>query len=200
MIAIGLLFARMLRDFFKPRLRLEAEILILRHQLNVLQQRTPRRRLHLRWIDRVLFIWLYRRYPRILDALSIVRPETVVRWHRKGFTGYWRWKSRSAGGRPRIAQEVRDLIRRMSFENPLWGATKIHGELLKLGIAVAQSTVSVTWYRGGIGHCRLGRPSFAIIWRGLRRLICSWFRRLRFSSSSHVLFLATNVGSCCGLR
>jgi len=66
MIAIGLLFARMLRDFFKPRL-------ILRHQLNVLQQRTPRRRLHLRWVDRVLFIWLYRRYPRILDALSIVR-------------------------------------------------------------------------------------------------------------------------------
>jgi hypothetical protein len=143
MIAIGLLFARMLRDFFKPRLRLEAEILILRHQLNVLQQRTPRRRLHLRWIDRALFIRLYRRYPRILDALSIVRPETVVRWHRKGFTGYWRWKSRSPGGRPRIAQEVRELIRRMSFENSLWGATKIHGELLKLGIAVAQSTVSV---------------------------------------------------------
>jgi hypothetical protein len=84
MIAIGLLFARMLRDFFKPQLRLEAEILILRHQLNALQRRTPRRRLHLRWVDRVLFIWLYRRYPRILDALSIVRPETVVRWHRKG--------------------------------------------------------------------------------------------------------------------
>src|SRR5262250_2749523 len=80
MIAIGLLFVRMLCDFLKPRPRLEAEILILRHQLNVLQQRTPRRRLHLRWIDRALFIWLYRRYPRILDALSIVRPETVVRW------------------------------------------------------------------------------------------------------------------------
>ena len=85
MIAIGLLFVRMLCDFFKPRPRLEAEILILRHQLNVLQQRTARRRLHLRWIDRALFIWLYRRYPRILDAISIVRPETVVRWHRKGF-------------------------------------------------------------------------------------------------------------------
>jgi hypothetical protein len=83
MIAIGLLFVRMLCDFFKPRPRLEAEILILRHQLNVLQQRTPRRRLHLRWVDRALFIWLYRRYPRILDAMSIVRPETVVRWHRK---------------------------------------------------------------------------------------------------------------------
>jgi transposase InsO family protein len=133
----------MLCDCFKSRPRLEAEILILRHQLNVLQRRTPRRRLHLRWIDRALFIRLYRRCPGILDAITIVRPETVVRWHRRGFAAYWRWKSRSPGGRPRIAKEVRDLIRRMSLENPLWGATKIHGELLKLGIAVAQSTVSI---------------------------------------------------------
>jgi hypothetical protein len=95
MIAVGLLLVRMLCDCFKPRPRLEAEILILRHQLNILQQRTPRRRPHLRWIDRALFVWLYRRYPRILNALSIVRPETVVCWHRKGFTGYWRWKSLS---------------------------------------------------------------------------------------------------------
>ena len=136
MIAIGLLLLRMLCDYFKPRPRLEAEILILRHQLNVLQQRTPRRRLHLRWVDRALFIWLYRRYPRILDAMRIVRPETVVRWHHKGLARYWRWKSRSPGGRPRIAREVRELIRRMSFENSLWGATKIHGELFKLGIEV----------------------------------------------------------------
>src|SRR5258708_38794520 len=100
MIAIGLLFVRMLCDFFRPRPRLEAEILILRHQLNVLQQRTPRRRRHLRWIDRALFIWLYRRYPRLLDAMRIVRPETVVRLHRKGFTGYWRWECSSAWCRP----------------------------------------------------------------------------------------------------
>src|ERR1700737_579782 len=99
MLAMGLMFIRMLCDCFKPRQQLEAEILVLRHQLNVLQQRAPRR-LHLRRIDRALFIWLYRRYPRILDAITIVRPETVVRWHRKGFTGYWRWKSRSPGGRP----------------------------------------------------------------------------------------------------
>jgi hypothetical protein len=129
MIAIGLLFLRMLRDCFKSPQRLEAEILVLRHQLNVLQQRTPRRVLRLRWVDRALFIWLYRRRPCILEAITIVRPETVVRWHREGFAAYWRWKSRSRGGRPRIAQEVRDLIRRMSFENPLWGATKMHGEL-----------------------------------------------------------------------
>ena len=81
--------------------------------------------------------------PRILDAITIVRPETVVRWHRMGFAAYWRWKSRSPGGRPRIGKEVRDLIRRMSFENPLWGAPRIHGELLRLGFDVAQSTVSI---------------------------------------------------------
>src|SRR6202048_4168385 len=135
MLAMGLLFIRMLCDLFKPRQQLEAEILVLRHQLNVLQQRAPRR-LHLRWADRALFIWLYRRYPRILDAITIVRPETVVSWHRMGFAAYWRWKSRPRGGRPRIGKEVRDLIRRMSIENPLWGAPKIHGELLKLAIDV----------------------------------------------------------------
>jgi transposase InsO family protein len=129
-------------DCFKPRQQLEAEILVLRHQLNVLQRRAPRR-LHLRWADRALFVWLYRCCPRILAAITIVRPETVVRWHRMGFAAYWRWKSRPLGGRPPIAKEVRDLIRRMSFENPLWGAPKIHGELLKLGIEVAQSTVSI---------------------------------------------------------
>jgi len=119
MIAIGLLFVRMLCDCFKSRRRLEAEILVLWHQLNVLQQRAPRRRLHLRWVDRALFIWLYRRCPRILNAITIVGPETVVRWNRKGFAAYWRWRSRSPGGRPRITKEVRDLIRRMSFEIPL---------------------------------------------------------------------------------
>jgi hypothetical protein len=142
MVAIAFLFVRMLCDCFKPRRRLEAEILALRHQLNILQQRGPRR-LHLRWADRALFIWLYRRGPRILDTMTIVRPETIVRWHRMGFAAYWRWKSRPLGGRPRIGKEVRDLIRRMSFENPLWGAPRIHGELLKLGIEIAQSTVSI---------------------------------------------------------
>ena len=111
----------MLCDCFKSRRQLEAEILVLRHRLNVLRQRAPRR-LHLRWADRALFIWLYRRCPRILDAITIVRPETVVRWQRTGFAAYWRWKSRPLGGRPQIGKEVRDLIRRMSFENRLWGA------------------------------------------------------------------------------
>jgi hypothetical protein len=142
MIAITFLLVRVLCDCFKPRRRLEAEILVLQHQLNILQQRAPRRP-HLRWADRALFIWLYRRCPRILGAITIVRPETVVHWHRMGFAAYWRWESRPLGGRPRIGKEMRDLIRRMSFENPLWGAPKIHGELLKLGIEIAQSTVSI---------------------------------------------------------
>jgi hypothetical protein len=172
---------------------------ILRHQLNLLQRRAPRRP-YLRWVDRALFIWLYRRCPRVLRAITIVRPETVLRWHRMGLAAYWRWKSRSPRGRPRIAQEVRDLIRRMSLENPLWGATKIHGELLKLGIAVAQSTVSIYRCRGQIGHCRPGRPSSAITWKGLRRLICLWFRQLRSNNFSHFWFSGTSGGGCCGSR
>src|SRR6516164_8996702 len=124
MIAIAFLFVRMVYDCFKPGRRLEAEILILRHQLNILQQHAPRRKLQLRWVDRALFIWLYRRCPRILSAITVVRPETILRWHRKGIAAHWRWKSRPRGGRPRIAKEVRDLIRRMSLENPLWGAAR----------------------------------------------------------------------------
>jgi hypothetical protein len=122
MIAIAFLFVRMVCDRFKPRRQLEAEILALRHQLNILHR--ARGRLNLRWADRALFIRLYRRCPRILNAITVVRPETVLRWHRMGFAAYWRWKSRSPWGRPRIAKEVRDLIRRMSLENPLWGACR----------------------------------------------------------------------------
>jgi hypothetical protein len=78
-------------------------------------------------------IQLYRWFPSILQVLTIVRPETLVHWHRAGFRCYWRWKSRAQGGRPQIDTELRVLIRRMSVENPLWGAPRIHGELLKLG-------------------------------------------------------------------
>jgi transposase InsO family protein len=85
---------------------------------------------------------MYRWFPSILQVLKIVRPETLVRWHRAGFRRYWRWKSRRRGGRPQIETELRALIRRMSVENPLWGTPRIHGELLKLGIEVAQSSVA----------------------------------------------------------
>src|SRR5215475_13494409 len=97
MMATAFLFVRMLCDCFKSRRRLEAEILVLRHQLNVLRRCTSRR-LHLRWADRALFIWLYRRCPRLLDVITIVKPETVVRWHRMGFAAYWRWEGPFARG------------------------------------------------------------------------------------------------------
>ena len=116
------------------------ENLILRQQLVILRRKFPRR-VRLWNIDRLLMVWLYRLYPSLLDAIIIVQPETVIRWHRRGFRAYWHWKSRQVGGRPRIDSEIRALIRRMSRENPLWGAPRIHGELLMLGIEVAESTV-----------------------------------------------------------
>src|SRR5215472_4663989 len=126
---------------FRWKLRLEAENAALRHQLIVLRRR-PRGRVRLTNHDRWFFIQLYRWFPAILKVLAIIRPETLVRWHRAGFRCYWRWKSRPRGGRPPIKTELRVLIRRMSVENPLWGAPRIHGELLKLGIEVAQSSVA----------------------------------------------------------
>ena len=121
------------------RAQLEAENLLLRQQLLVLRRRSPTR-VRLWNIDRLLLVWLYRLYPSLLDAIIIVQPKTALRWHRRGFRAYRRWKSRDVGCRPRIDCEMRALIRRMSRENPLWGAPRIHGELLMLGIEVAEST------------------------------------------------------------
>jgi hypothetical protein len=90
----------------------------------------------------MFFIQMYRWFPSVLKVTTVIRPETLVRWHRAGFRRYWRWKSRSLGGRPQIDTELRALIRRMSVENRLWGAPRIHGELLKLGFEVAQSSVA----------------------------------------------------------
>src|SRR6201997_3441174 len=126
---------------FKSKLRLEAENAVLRHQLIVLSRRLHGR-VRLTNHDRWFFIQLYRWFTSILQVLTIIRPETLVRWPRAGFRCYWRWKSRPLGGRPPIGTELRVLIRRMSVENPLWGAPRIHGELLKLGFEVAQSSVA----------------------------------------------------------
>src|SRR5258708_24621849 len=126
---------------FKSKLRLEAENAVLRHQLIVLKRRL-RGRVRLTNHDRWFFIRLYRWFPSILEVLTIIRPETLVRWHRAGFRCYWRWKSRPLGGRPQIDTELRVLIRRMSIENSLWGAPRIHGELLKLGFEIAQPTLA----------------------------------------------------------
>ena len=121
---------------FKSKSRLEAENAALRHQLIVLRRKVPRR-VRLTNKDRWFLIQLYRWFPSILQVVTIIQPETLVQWHRAGFRLYWRWKSRSQGGRPRIEAELRALIRQMSLENPLWGAPRIHGELLKLGYEVA---------------------------------------------------------------
>ncbi len=114
----------------------------LRHQLLVFERkRTTRPRLNR--FDRFFWVWLYRLWPGCLDVVVIVKPETVIRWHRRGFRLFWTWKSRPRRrGRPPVPTEVRYLIRRMSRENPLWGAPRIHGELLKLGIEISQATVS----------------------------------------------------------
>jgi transposase InsO family protein len=129
-----------IRSWFVRRARLEAEILILRQLLVVLRRKSPKR-VRLWNLDRLMMAWLYRLYPSLLDAIIIVQPETVIRWHRRGFRAYWHWKSRHLGGRPRTGAGIRALIRRMNRENPLWGAPRIHGELLMLGIEVAESTV-----------------------------------------------------------
>jgi hypothetical protein len=126
---------------FRSRASLEAEILVLRHQLNVLRRKSPKRPT-LSNIDRLIFAGLYELGPNVLSALAIVRPETVIRWHRAGFRLFWRWKSKSLGGRPKLSADIRKLIRDISLANPLWGAPRIHGELLKLGIDVGQTTVA----------------------------------------------------------
>src|SRR5713101_4827132 len=140
---IGLLcfILAILASPFKSKTRLEAENAALRHQLIVLRRKV-KGRAHLTNNDRWFFILMYRWFPSILEVLVISRPEPPVHWHRAGFRRYWRWKSRSLGGRPQIGTDLRALIRRMSVENPLWGAPRIHGELLKLGFEVAQSSVA----------------------------------------------------------
>ena len=125
----------------RPRAALQTEILVLRHQLNVLRRRAPKR-VAVSNIDRLVFAGLYHLAPEGLDAVKILRPETIIRWHRAGFRAWWRWKSRPRGGRPRTPEKVCQLIREMSVANPLWGAPRIHGELLKLGIDVGQITVA----------------------------------------------------------
>jgi transposase InsO family protein len=141
MIAILHALGMFVADLFKSRSRLEAENLLLRHQLSIAMRQAPPRR-QLRGRDRALLVLMTRLWPSLLDAVQVVQPETVLRWHRAGFRAFWRWKSRKRIGRPRIDRGLRDLIRRMSMENPLWGASRIHGELLMLGFEVAQSTVS----------------------------------------------------------
>jgi hypothetical protein len=158
MVDILMLLWSALTGLFRSRARLEAEILVLRQQINVLRRQSPKRFVF-RPFDQLVFVGLYRLAPGILGALAIVRPETVVRWHRAGFRSFWRWRSGQRGGRPSVPLEYRKLIRDMSLANPLWGAPRIHGELLKLGIDVGQTSVAKYMAR------RRGGPSQG--WRTL---------------------------------
>jgi hypothetical protein len=126
---------------FKSQSRLEAENAALRQQLIILRRKV-KGRVKLTKSDRWFFVQLCRWFPSILEVVTIIRPETLLRWHRAGFRRYWDWKSRRRGGRPQVEAELRALIRQMSIENPLWGAPRIHGELLKLGFEVSQSSVA----------------------------------------------------------
>jgi transposase InsO family protein len=143
---------------FRSRAVLELENLALRHQLHILRRQRPGRA-RLFTIDRLLWVWLYRLWPRCLNTMVLVKPATVVRWHRQGFRLFWRWRSRS--GRPSVDSEIRKLIREMSVANPRWGAPRIHGELLKLGIVSSQATVAKYIMR------RRGTPSPT--WRSFLR-------------------------------
>src|ERR1022692_3556097 len=148
----------MLARRFRSRAVVELENLALRHQLQVLRRQRPDR-LRLFAIDRLLWVLLYRLWPRCLEVMVLVKPATVIQWHRQGFRLFWRWRSRS--GRPSVDREIRDLIRQMSSANPLWGAPRIHGELLKLGIEISQATVAKYMVR------RRGTPSQT--WRSFLR-------------------------------
>src|ERR1700716_2918048 len=152
----------------RGRASLELELVALRHQVAVLRpqgalpRRQPPARPKLFRADRLLWVWLYRIWPQALHIMVLVKPATVIQWHRKGFRLYWRWRSRSGHpGRPKTPRETRDLIRKMSIANPLWGAPRIHGELLKLGIVVSQATV---------GRYMPWRPAVPFpTWRGFLR-------------------------------
>jgi transposase InsO family protein len=134
-------FAALLAWLRSSQAQRDAEILYLRQQLIILKRSTPARP-RLKATDRLIFVCLFRLFPSLLDASIIFKSETLLRWHRTGFRLFWRWKSRRRAGRPALSADIRSHVRRISRENPLWGAPRIHGELLKLGHQIAQSTVA----------------------------------------------------------
>ena len=131
-----------LAGLLRSRAILHLEILALRQQLAMVTAR-EHKRLRFRLTERLFWVWFYRLWPGCLVTLAVFKADTLVRWHREAFRLYWRYKSRrSGGGRPPISSETRDFIRRLSQENPLWGAPRVHGELQMLGIDVCQTTVA----------------------------------------------------------
>jgi transposase InsO family protein len=147
MLDVCRLIVSIVIDLLRPRAALEAEILVLRQQIIVLRRGRPGRMPFLA-VDRMVLGCVCQLFPKSREALAIVRPDTVVRWHRAGFCRYWRWKSRAQRGRPGVPAEIRQLIREMSVDNPLWGAPRIHGELIKLGFDIGQTSVAKYMARG----------------------------------------------------
>src|SRR5438552_3819363 len=160
--------------WMRPRQDLVHENLLLRHQLTVLTRptRTPRPAWLRAW-DKLLWILARRWCARWREHLTLVTPETVVRWHRQGWRLFWRWKSRSRGGRPHLSREVQELITTMSRENRLWGTERIRGELLKLGIVVSNRSIRRCRWRGHDAHrLRPGARSYATMLAIYGPLIC----------------------------
>jgi hypothetical protein len=149
-------------DPFRSRAALEAEVLVLKQQIIVLRRGKPGR-LSFLTVDKIILGWAYRLLPSAHVALAIVKPDTVIRWHRAGFRLFWRWKSRRGLGRPAVPAEIRQLIREMSVANPLWGTPRIHGELLRLGIDMGKPALPSIWCAGETRHRRAGRRSCAIM-------------------------------------
>jgi transposase InsO family protein len=141
MIDLFLAFLASFRVHFRSWAQTQIEILALRHQIGILQRQCPKPRLRI-W-DRRFWLFLSRYWSKWESALAILKPSTIVGWHRQGFRWYWTWKTRHGkAGRPAVSKETRDLIRTMSRDNPLWGAPRIHSELLKLGIKVSKASVA----------------------------------------------------------
>jgi hypothetical protein len=176
MIDLLKLLGGLLVGVFRSHAAREAEMAFLRQPLVVLQRSAPAR-LRLRTADRLIFVWLYRLFPSLLEAAVVFKPETLVRWHRSSFRLYWRCKSRRRVGRPAVLADIRDLIATISHDNPLWGAPRIHGELLKLGIDIAQWTEGSTCHGVTALALRAGGLSCAITPPTSPASICSSFRR-----------------------
>src|SRR5713101_8080184 len=181
---------------FRSRASLQAESLTLRHQLNVLRRESPQR-LTFTSIDRLVFAGLYRLAPGVLDALKIVRAETVIRWHRAGFRAYLRWKSRPRSGRPNTPLEIRQLIREISLANPLWGTT---ASWRASHARHRCRTTTVVKYRRGEGDRRPkgGRHSFIIKPTASRRWTYSWFRQSHSDCSTGCCYCITIAAKSCG--
>ena len=163
-----------LRAALKARTDLVLENLALRQQLALLRRRSKRPRVRL--LDRVFWMWLSQWWARWREALHVVQPQTVIRWHRQGFCAFWNWKSRRGRtGRPPVDSEIAKLVRTMALANPLWGAPRIHGELLKLGLDVSQRTVGRLMPR----RAKLSLPRF----RGHPGYAASFPRRQSASAS-----------------